>query len=191
MDARQARPGRGSLSPHRPAGRRQRLLPARGGHDRRDDLDAAGAQARGHRRGHRRASSTSERGVLDALVRELRGDALPAPAGGRLTALSGQSFERGQISAHSCGGSTALVSASLTFSSSVSRGWRALWPRRSRSGSAARAGSRAPTHAGMNSPTNVDDVRRQRVIAAGGPRFHVGAQVGSVAGRGSCSSSRA
>ena len=57
LDARQARPGRGPLPPHRPAGRGQRLLPAGGGHDRRDDLDAARAQARGDRR----ASPTAAR----------------------------------------------------------------------------------------------------------------------------------
>ncbi len=86
VDARQARPGRGSLSPHRPAGRRQRLLPARGGHDRRDDLDAAGAQARGHRRGHRRRRGRAGGCPRRARARAAR-RALPAPAGGRLTAL--------------------------------------------------------------------------------------------------------
>ena len=54
LDARQARPGRGPLPPHRPAGRGQRHVSAGGRHDRRDDRHAAGAQARGDRRRHRR-----------------------------------------------------------------------------------------------------------------------------------------
>ena len=62
LDARQARSGRGPLSPDRPAGRGQRQLPARGGHDRRDDRDAARAQARGDRRGHRRSARRTSAG---------------------------------------------------------------------------------------------------------------------------------
>ena len=61
LDAGQARPGRGPLSPHRPAGRRQRLVSACRRHDRRDDRHAVGAQARGDRRRHRRPRKRTRR----------------------------------------------------------------------------------------------------------------------------------
>ena len=54
VDAGDARPGRGPLPPHRPARRRDRLVPARRRDDRRDDDRADRAQARDRRRGHRR-----------------------------------------------------------------------------------------------------------------------------------------
>ncbi|TMK23961.1 MAG: hypothetical protein E6G62_09700 [Actinobacteria bacterium] len=54
LDPGQARPGRGPLPPHRPGGCGQRVIPARRGNDRRDDLDTARAQARRDRRGDRR-----------------------------------------------------------------------------------------------------------------------------------------
>ena len=54
VDARDARPGRGPLPPHRPARRGHSLVPARGQHDRRDDGAADPEQARARLGGDRR-----------------------------------------------------------------------------------------------------------------------------------------
>ena len=54
MDARDPRPGRGPLPPHRPGGRGDGLVPAGRRDDRRDDDRADRAQARDRRRRHRR-----------------------------------------------------------------------------------------------------------------------------------------
>ena len=56
VDARDARPGRGPLPPHRPARRRDRLVPAGRRDDRRDDDRADLAQARDRRGRHGRAA---------------------------------------------------------------------------------------------------------------------------------------
>ena len=83
LDAGQARPGRGPLPPHRPAGRGQRHLPARRRHDRRDDRHAAGAQARGDRRRHRRTRAGRGGRASTRSCASCR-RAIPAPARRRL-----------------------------------------------------------------------------------------------------------
>ena len=72
VDARDARPGRGSLPPDRPARRRHRLVPARRRHDRRDDGAADPEQARDRRRRHRRSRCATTTGSSQAVIRELR-----------------------------------------------------------------------------------------------------------------------
>ena len=78
LDARAARPGRGPAAPDRPGQRRDRLVPARAGHDRRDDGRAAPAQAQPDRRGHRRPGP--RRGAPRGRRRaRAEGPAVPAP----------------------------------------------------------------------------------------------------------------
>ena len=72
VDARDARPGRGPLPPHRPARRRDRLVPARRRHDRRDDGRAHPAQARRSSPPSPTGAASTATASSTAVVRELR-----------------------------------------------------------------------------------------------------------------------